>query len=371
MSAQDISSVPPLFQPFKIRGLTLKNRIVVSPMCQYSSVDGFANFWHVQHIGSRIVGGAGLFIVEATGVSDIGRISPGCLGIYKDEHVDMLSKICQFTHEQGGHIGIQIGHAGRKASTGRLWEALGRKALTNEEGGWDVIGPSPIAFDDNHKVPAELSIEQIQEVIQQFVDAAKRAVKAGFDVIEIHGAHGYLISSFLSPTSNQRTDAYGGSFENRIRFLIEIVQRIRENIPTEMPLFVRVSADEYVGEEGWTMKDTTELAKILRDSGVDLLDCSSGGNNAKAKISPIGIVQGYQVPFSEGVKKSVDGLATGAVGKIVEAKFANDLVKDGKADLVLIGRQDLNDPYWPIRAAQDLDYPVAVPPQYMFAFPRK
>ena len=341
-------------------------------MCQYSATDGFANFWHVQHIGSRIVGGAGLFIVEATGVSDIGRISPGCLGIYKDEHVDMLSKIVQFAHEQGGHIGLQLNHAGRKASTGRLWEANSRKALTNEQGGWDVVGPSPIAFDEHHKIPAELTIVEIQEVIQQFVDAAKRAIKAGFDLIEIHGAHGYLISSFLSQTSNKRSDEYGGCFENRIRFLVELVERIRANIPSEMPLFVRISADEYVGDEGWTMKDTTELAKILQKCGVDLLDCSSGGNNANAKLlSPTSIVQGYQVPFSEGVKKSVDGLATGAVGKIKDAQFANDLIKDQKADLVLIGRQELNDPYWPIRAAHELEYQVAVPPQYLFAFPRK
>ena len=361
-----MTEVPALFQPITIRGLTLKNRIVVSPMCMYSSVDGFANFWHVQHIGSRVVGGAGLFMVEATGVSKTGRITPHCLGIYKDEHVDMLKQIVQFAHEQGGRIGIQIGHAGRKASTRALWEALGRHALSNEEGGWDVVGPSPVAFDDKNKVPAELKISEIEEVVQQFVDAAKRAVAARFDVIELHAAHGYLISSFLSPTSNHRTDLYGGSFENRIRLLVDIVKRIREVIPQEMPLFTRVSAEEYVGDQGWTLDDTVKLAHVLKDIGVDVLDCSSGGNSVTAKIHPIGMIPGYQVPFAERVK--AEAMPTGAVGRIVDAEQANSIIAEGKADLVFIGRKVLNDPYWPIRAAEQLGYKdIQVPPQYLFA----
>jgi 2,4-dienoyl-CoA reductase-like NADH-dependent reductase (Old Yellow Enzyme family) len=358
-----MTEVPALFQPLTIRGVTLKNRIVVSPMCQYSSEDGFANFWHVQHIGSRVVGGAGLFIVEAAGVSAEGRITAGCLGIYKDEHITMLKQIVDFTHQQGGHIGIQIGHAGRKAGTGKLWEETRGTALPIGEGGWEVKGASPVAYDDKHRLPTEMTGSDIEQVTQQFVDAAARSVQAGFDVIEIHGAHGYLISSFLSSTSNKRTDKYGGPIENRIRILTDIVTRVRETIPNEMPLFVRISADEYV-EGGWTMDDTVYTAKVLKELGVDLLDCSSGGNSAGATINPF---IGYQIPFAARVKSEAQ-LASGAVGKITESEFANTIVQEGKADLVFVGRKVLNDPYWPIRAAKELGYSgISVPPQYAFA----
>ncbi|KAG2375022.1 hypothetical protein C9374_010026 [Naegleria lovaniensis] len=358
------SGTPLLFQPITFRGLTLKNRIVVSPMCQYSSKDGFANFWHVQHIGSRVVGGAALFIVEACAVSEIGRITPHCLGLWKDEHIGMLKQIVDFAHEQGGKIGIQLAHSGRKGSTRALWEAFGRTALSNEEGGWEVVGPSPIAFDEQHRMPRELSEHDIEQVIEEFVQAAKRAVAAGFDVIEIHGAHGYLINSFLSPTSNKRTDQYGGSFENRIRLLCDIVTRVRQVIPQEMPLFVRISCEEYTSE-GWNIEDTLKLAPILKDLGVDLMDCSSGGNASKLMSLAIMVFPGYQVQYAEKVRQV---MPVGAVGKITEPKFANKILEDGKADLIFIGRQELNDPYWPIRAAKELGYSdMPIPPQYKFA----
>ena len=356
------SDTPMLFQPYTIRGLTLKNRIVVSPMCTYSSKDGFANLWHVQHIGSRVVGGAGLFIVEASAVSEIGRITPHCLGIYKDEHVEMLKQITDLAHEQGGHIGIQLAHSGRKGSTRALWEALGRTALSDEEGGWEVVGPSPIAFDESHRVPRELTEDEVEELIEDFVAAAKRAVLAGFDVIEIHAAHGYMINSFLSPTSNKRSDKFGGSFENRIRILTEIVSRVRSCIPETMPLFVRISCDEYVSD-GWDIEDSVRLAEILKDLGVDIIDCSSGGNSSRLLSQALMAFPMYQVKYAERVRQV---MPVAAVGKITEPVQANQILTEGKADLVFIGRKDLGDPYWPIRAAKELGYDIPIPPQYKF-----
>ncbi|KAL9644771.1 hypothetical protein ABK040_012425 [Willaertia magna] len=313
----DIAVIPPLFTPLTIRGLTLKNRIVISPMCMFSSKDGFANFFHVQHIGSRAIGGAGLFVVEATSVSPIGRISPHDLGIWKDDHIPMLKGITDMVHEFNSHICIQLAHAGRKASMDRKKGFVAYHAVPIEEGGWDVVSPSPVAFDTQYKVPKELSVEEIKEVVQEFVEAAKRSVQAGFDVIEIHGAHGYLIHSFYSPKANFRTDEYGGSFENRIRFLMEIVKGVRAVIPEEMPLFVRISAVEYV-EDGWQIEDSVKLAKILKENGVDLIDCSTGGIIALKYIS----YDNYQVPYAEQIKREA-GILTGAVGMIKEGFYCS------------------------------------------------
>ncbi|KAL9643269.1 hypothetical protein ABK040_014725 [Willaertia magna] len=360
MSQQD--NGPALFKPFPIRGLTLKNRIVVSPMCMYSSTDGFANAFHVQHVGSRVVGGCGLFFIEATAVTPEGRISPNDMGLWSDEHIDMLKFITDFAHNQNSHIGIQLSHAGRKGSTYRLWESHGRGAVSNEEGGWDVLGPSPVAYDERHKTPKELTIEEIEELIQKWVDAAKRAVKAGFDVIEIHGAHGYLLHSYYSPKSNFRTDEYGGSFENRIRLILEIAKGIRSVIPEEMPLFTRLSAVDYV-EDGWKIEDTVKLSKALKEVGVDLIDCSSGGN-VSVRYSPYAH---YQVPYAEQVKREAM-VPSGAVGMIVDPIKANEVIEKEQADLVFIGRESLREPYWPYKAAKELNYHLAVPPQYSRGF---
>ncbi|EFC37799.1 predicted protein [Naegleria gruberi] len=359
------NSIPALFEPITIRGMTLKNRIVVAPMCQYSCNDGFANTWHQIHATSRIVGGAALFIMEATGVSAIGRISPNCLGLYKDEHVEMLKTIVDQSHELGGKIGIQLAHAGRKASLGRLWDS-GRLALSEDRGGWEVVGPSELQFDDIHKMPREITIPEIEETIKDFIEAAKRAVKAGFDVIEIHGAHGYLIHSFMSPVSNLRTDMYGGSFENRTRLLLQIVDGVRGVIPEEMPLFVRLSCEDYM-EEGWTSDDTVKVSQILKDHGVDLIDCSTGGTKPIQNVHGLVVEPGYQVKYSVAIKEKVD-ILTGAVGKLEDPILANKVIEEKKADLVLIGRAMMGDPYWALRAAKTLGYANAgIPPQYGFA----
>ncbi|KAL9651638.1 hypothetical protein ABK040_001583 [Willaertia magna] len=358
---QTETNVPALFTPLTIRGVTLNNRITISPMCMYSAKDGKANAFHIQHIGSRIIGGAGLFIVEATAVSPEGRISPNDLGLWNDEQIEILKLITDFAHEQKAHIAIQIAHSGRKGSTHRLWESFGREAIPNNEGGWDVIGPSPIPYDDKHKTPKEMTIEEIEGIIQKWIDSAKRAVKAGFDVIEIHGAHGYLLHNFYSPKSNVRTDKYGGSFENRTRLITEIAKGIRANIPEEMPLFVRLSSSDLV-EDGWTIEDTVNLSKLLKNVGVDLIDCSSGGN-VPAKHNPF---THYQVPYAEKVRKEAE-ISTGAVGMITDPKKANEIIEQGLADLVLLGRESLREPYWPFKAAKELGYKgIPVPPQYIF-----
>lgn len=344
-----------LFEPLTIKEVTLRNRITVSPMCQYSSSDGFANPWHMVHLGSRAVGGAGLIIAEATAVSPEGRITPADLGIWKDDHISQLSAITSFIHSQGAVAGIQLAHAGRKASRREPWNK--DEKATKEDGGWQPVGPSSIAF-GNYDVPEELTVADIQKVISDFVAAAKRAIQAGFKVIEIHGAHGYLLHEFYSPLSNHRKDEYGGSFENRIRLLVEIVAAVKTVWPANYPLFVRLSASDWVAD-GWQIEDTVALAKILKKEGVDLIDCSSGGNVPQVKI-PVG--PGYQVHFAEAVQQA--GVMAGAVGMITDAHQAEEIIASGKAEIVLIARELLRDPYWPLHAAKELGVNVDWPIQY-------
>jgi 2,4-dienoyl-CoA reductase-like NADH-dependent reductase (Old Yellow Enzyme family) len=350
-----------LFEPFTLRGLTLKNRIVVSPMCQYSSVDGFANDWHLVHLGSRAVGGASLLILEATAVSPEGRITPDDLGIWQDEHVDFLRRINQFIDAQGCVPGVQLAHAGRKASTYAPWKGSGAVA----EGGWETVAPSAIAFADNYPLPVELDAVGLKKVIADFRAAAERSVQAGFRLIEIHAAHGYLLHQFLSPLSNQRTDTYGGSFENRIRLMLEVVAAVRQVVPDDFPIVVRISATDWT-EGGWTPDESVQLATWLRDRGVDLIDCSTGGNVPHAKI-PVG--PGYQVEFAERIRREV-GIPTGAVGLITTPAEAEAIVAGEQADLVLLAREELRDPYFPLHAAHELGADVAWPVQYERAKPR-
>jgi 2,4-dienoyl-CoA reductase-like NADH-dependent reductase (Old Yellow Enzyme family) len=350
-----------LFSPISFRGLTLPNRIGVSPMCEYSSDDGFANDWHLVHLGSRAVGGAGLVFTEASAVLPEGRITPNDLGVWKDEHVAALARIVEFLHGQGARAAIQLAHAGRKASMQRPWD--GERLLLPAEGGWnDVVAPSSVAFRADYAEPQELDLAGINRVTQAFCVATSRAVKAGFDVVEIHAAHGYLLHEFLSPLSNKRTDAYGGSFDNRIRLLVETVDAVRLVLPAEMPLFVRISATEWT-EGGWDVDDSVALARVLKEHGVDLIDTSSGGNVAGAKI-PTG--PGYQAPFAERIRREA-GIATAAVGQITEAAQAEEIVKGGQADLVLLAREMLRDPYWPLHAAEELGVDVSWPAQYLRA----
>jgi 2,4-dienoyl-CoA reductase-like NADH-dependent reductase (Old Yellow Enzyme family) len=344
-----------LFQPFTLRGLTLKNRLVVSPMCQYSAVDGFANDWHLVHLGSRAVGGASLIILEATAVSPEGRITPDDLGIWQDEHVEFLRRINQFMEAQGCVPGVQLAHAGRKASTYAPWKGSGAVA----EGGWETVAPSAIAFADNYPLPVELDAIGLKKVIADFRAAAERSVQAGFRLIEIHAAHGYLLHEFLSPLSNQRTDTYGGSFENRIRLMLEVVAAVRQVVPDDFPLVVRISATDWT-EGGWTPDESVQLATWLRERGVDLIDCSTGGNVPHAKI-PVG--PGYQVEFAERIRREV-GIPTGAVGLITTPAEAEAIVASGQADLVLLAREELRDPYFPLHAAHELGADAAWPPQY-------
>ena len=346
-----------LFTPLKIRSIELKNRIIVSPMCQYSSEDGFANDWHLVHLGSRAVGGAALVITEATAVSPEGRISPADLGIWKEEHISFLKRITTFIEVQGSVAGIQLAHAGRKSSIQVSWK--GGENLTPETGGWKTVGPSAVAFKEGDLVPEELSIDDIKRIINDFKLAAERALKAGFKVIEVHGAHGYLIHEFLSPVSNLRTDTYGGSFENRIRFLLEIIEAVRTVWPAELPLFVRISATDWV-DNGWTEQDSIQLAQILKTKTVDLIDCSTGGNVAHVKIP---LKPMYQVSFAENIKKET-GILTGAVGLITTAEEAEMIISHGKADTVFLARELLRDPYFPYRAADELNVGASWPVQY-------
>jgi 2,4-dienoyl-CoA reductase-like NADH-dependent reductase (Old Yellow Enzyme family) len=350
-----------LFSPISFRSITLPNRIAVSPMCEYSSLDGFANDWHLVHLGSRAVGGAGLVLTEAAAVLPEGRITPNDLGIWKDEHIAMLARIVDFLHSQGAHAGIQLAHAGRKASMQRPWD--GERHLSPEEAGWtNVAAPSAIAFNEKFAKPHELDAAGIAEVKQAFAAATRRAATAGFDVIELHAAHGYLLHEFLSPLSNQRTDSYGGSFENRIRLLVETVDAIRAEWPAGLPLFVRISATDWT-EGGWDETQSVALAKVLKQHGVDLIDCSSGGNVSGATI-PTG--PGYQVPFAAQIRTEAS-IATGAVGQITSPAQADQIVRTGQADLVLLARQMLRDPYWPLHAAEELGVPTTWPPQYLRA----
>ncbi len=352
-----------LFTPLSIRGVTLRNRIAVSPMCEYSSVNGFANDWHLVHLGSRAVGGAGLVMTEATAVTADGRISPQDLGIYLDDHVPALSRITRFVAEHGAVPGIQLAHAGRKASTARPWD--GGKPVDSEHGGWQPIhGPSALPFAEGYAVPDALDADGVRRVIDAFVCGAQRAQAAGFRVIEIHAAHGYLLQEFLSPLSNRRTDAYGGSLENRCRLVYEVVHAVRR--VWNLPLFVRISASEWT-EGGWTIDDSVALARGLAPIGVDLIDCSSGGNVAKATI-PIG--PGYQVPFAEQVRRDA-GIATGAVGMITNATQADTIIRTGQADLVFLAREMLRDPYWPLHAAHALGHEGHWPAQYLRAKPAR
>jgi 2,4-dienoyl-CoA reductase-like NADH-dependent reductase (Old Yellow Enzyme family) len=351
-----------LLEPYTLRKLTFLNRIAVSPMCQYSCVDGLANDWHLVHLGSRAVGGPGLIFTEAAAVTRDGRITPEDLGLWNDEQIEPLQRITRFIEAQGAVAGIQLAHAGRKASTWRPWLSK-QGSVPAQEGGWSTWGPSDIAFDSNHTTPTPLSESQIQDVIQAFVDAAKRALTAGFKVVELHAAHGYLLHQFLSPLSNQRSDQYGGSFENRIRLTLEITEAVRKVWPDELPLFVRVSATDWV-EGGWNVDETVELAKRLKVLGVDLIDVSSGGTAAKADI-PVG--PGYQTAFAARVRHE-SGIATGTVGMITEATQADTILRTGQADLILLARELLRDPYWPLRADENLGGRQAVwPAQYQRA----
>lgn len=351
-----------LFTPFTLKSITLKNRLVVSPMCQYSSVDGFANDWHLVHLGSRAVGGAGLLITEATAVSPEGRISPQDLGIWKDEHIEKLKQITDFITAQGAVAGIQLAHAGRKASTYPAWK--GRGHVPAEEGGWKAVSASAIAFSEKDDVPVALDLEGIHKVIEDFKLAAKRALQAGFKVIEVHAAHGYLVHQFLSPLSNERTDDYGGSFENRIRFLLEIIDAIHSVWPADLPLFVRISATDWV-ENGWDAEQSVQLAEILKTKDVSLIDVSSGGLASYAKI-PIG--PSYQVPFSAKIKKETGSL-TGTVGLITTSQQAEDILKNEEADLIIMAREMLRDPYFPLHAAHQLGEDIMWPIQYDRAKP--
>jgi 2,4-dienoyl-CoA reductase-like NADH-dependent reductase (Old Yellow Enzyme family) len=351
-----------LFSPLRLREVELRNRIVVSPMCQYSSVDGFANDWHLVHLGSRAVGGAGLIITEAAAVTEEGRISPDDLGIWKDEHVEMLARIFQFIEAQGAVAGMQLAHAGRKASTSAPFK--GHAPIGPAEGGWTpILAPSALAFDDGHQVPEELDRAGIDRVIRAFGEAARRALAAGAKVVEIHAAHGYLLNSFLSPLSNKRTDEYGGSFENRMRLLCEVTEETRKSWPEKYPLLVRISASDWV-KGGWTIEDSVALAKKLGPLGVDLIDCSSGGNVPDAKIA---VGPGYQVPFAARIRAEAK-MRTGAVGMITSAQQADQIVRMGEADVVLMAREFLRDPYWPLHAARELKQTVEAPAQYGRAF---
>jgi 2,4-dienoyl-CoA reductase-like NADH-dependent reductase (Old Yellow Enzyme family) len=353
-----------LFTPLTLRGITLKNRIVISPMCQYSAEDGFTNDWHFVHLGSRAVGGASLIILEATAVSPEGRITPDDLGIWKDEHVPGLRRITDFLKANGSVAGIQLAHAGRKASHASPWKGGG--VVPASEGGWTTVAPSAVPFTAEEPAPHELSLAEIQQVIEDFRMATRRTLEAGFQVIEIHGAHGYLLHEFFSPLSNKRTDEYGGSFENRVRLLLEVTEATRAEWPTELPLIVRISATDWT-EGGWTAEESVQLAKLLKDKGVDLIDCSTGGNVPSAQI-PVG--PGYQVQFAEQVKREA-GLPTGAVGLITDAQQAEDIIATGQADLVLLARESLRDPYFPLRAAHELGANVEWPVQYERAKPRR
>jgi len=346
-----------LFTAIKMRDVEFKNRIVVSPMCEYSAVDGHPQTWHLVHLGSRAVGGAGLVFTEASAVEAIGRISPADAGIYLDAHVESWRPITEFIRAHGAIPGMQLAHAGRKGSTAEPW--LGGKKVALADGGWEPVAPSAVAFTADYPMPRELSVAEIDGVVEAFRKAAERALAAGFEVVEIHSAHGYLLHEFLSPLSNLRTDEYGGPLENRMRLALRVTRVVREVWPERLPLFYRVSATDWT-EGGWDLAQTVELAKKLRELGVDLIDASSGGNVAQAKI-PVG--PGYQVRFAEEIRRQA-GIATGAVGMITDAAQADTIIATGQADMVFLAREMLRDPYWPRRAAQELGVKIKAPVQY-------
>ncbi|KAJ2545676.1 hypothetical protein GGF49_000185 [Coemansia sp. RSA 1853] len=368
--AQGPTTTPSLFHPLKIRSTTLKNRIAMSPMCMYSSHDGFATDFHLVHTGQYALRGIGLIIMEAAAVAPEGRITPNCLGIWKDEHIEKLEQITQFAHTNHTSIGIQLAHAGRKASTNAPWLIKVHGANAREEhGGWpnDVIGPSQVPFSDRSWMPNEMSMAQITDIQREFANAAARARRANFDVLELHGAHGYLIHSFLSPISNHRSDAYGGSFDNRIRFLVETVRAVRTQWPMDRPLFVRLSMTDWVEPSqeiptgGWTEEESIALARVLAQEHVDLIDCSTSGSSPHQKIP---LAPGYQVPFAHAVKRNVPGMLSAAVGLIADAKQANLIVESGHADLVFVGRALLREPNFALDAASQLDAFAQYPHQY-------
>jgi len=348
-----------LFSPLEIRNITLKNRIVMSPMCQYSAKDGKVSDWHLVHYGARATGGAGLIIVEATAVFPEGRITPGDLGLWSDDHIPGLQRIAEYVRSQGSVPGIQLAHAGRKASCAVPWE--GGKQLDINQGGWETVAPSQIPFSPGERLPLMAGKSYIKYVIDEFRQAAGRALEAGFRVLEIHAAHGYLIQEFLSPISNKRTDEYGGSFENRTRLVMEVIGAVRSVWPEQYPLFVRISSTEWT-DGGWTPEESLRLAAILKNAGVDLIDCSSGGNVHDAKIPSL---PGYQVPFAAMVRKT--GILTGAVGMITDAGQAEEILSSGKADLIIMGRELLRNPYFPLKAAKEAGVQMQWPVQYLRA----
>ena len=353
----------PLISPFKLRSVEFANRIGVAPMCQYSARDGFANDWHLVHLGSRAQGGAGLILLEASAITPQGRISPGDLGIWKDEHIDGLARIVRFVHEQGVRVGIQLAHAGRKASMSIPF--AGERLLTDAEGGWQTIAPSDVPFSPSYSVPHALDKNGIDAVVEAFRQAARRALEAGFDFVEIHAAHGYLLHQFLSPLSNQRTDGYGGSFAHRTRLVLEVVDAVRAVWPAHLPLLIRISATDWA-EGGWSADESVELAKLFKAHGVDLVDVSTGGLVPYAQI-PVG--PGFQVAFAARIRREA-GIPSATVGLITDPGQANAIVVQGEADLVLLGREMLRDPYWPVHAAAALEEPASWPEQYLRAAPR-
>jgi 2,4-dienoyl-CoA reductase-like NADH-dependent reductase (Old Yellow Enzyme family) len=354
-----------LLTPVTFRGVTLRNRIAMSPMCQYSAVEGMANDWHLVHLGSRAAGGVSLVMVEATAVTRDGRISPGDMGIWTDEHIEPLARIARFTETQGAVAAIQLAHAGRKASCDLPWR--GGAPLTPEQGGWrPVHAPSALAFDEASPVPAVLDTAGIDAVVAAFEAGARRALAAGFQVIEIHAAHGYLLHEFLSPLSNRRTDEYGGSLENRLRLVLRVAERLRRLIPDHLPLFTRISATDWA-DGGWDIEQSVVLARELKGRGVDLIDVSSGALTPTARIP---VAKGYQVPFARRIREEA-GIATGAVGLITEVDHANEIITGGDADLVFLARELLREPYWAIKAQQHLGEEPAWPTQYGYAVKRR
>lgn len=351
-----------LFTPLRLRGVTFRNRIFVSPMCMYSAEDGVPNDWHLVHLGSRAVGGAALVIAEATGVSAEGRISPGDTGLWNDTQVQAFGRITDFVAARGAVPGIQLAHAGRKASTKVPWKGGG--ALSAGEGAWTTLAPSPVPFDAGDPAPREMSAADMDRVTDEFASAARRAVEAGFGVVEVHAAHGYLLHEFLSPLSNRRTDEYGGTLENRMRFPLRVARAVRQAFPADRPVFVRISATDWA-EGGWDLPQSIELSKLLKKDGVDLVDCSSGGlvPNAKVAVGP-----GYQVPFAEAIRREA-GVPTAAVGMITTPRQAEEILRTGKADAIVMARAFLRDPYWPLHAAQELGADVEWPVPYGRAKP--
>jgi len=354
--------MPSLFDPIDFRSLTLPCRLVVSPMCQYSSVNGLANDWHLVHLGSRAIGGAALVFTEAAAVTAEGRISPQDLGIWSDEQLPALQRITDFVRSQGSAIGIQLAHAGRKGSTPAPW--FGDGTVTPPEGGWEPVSPTTAPFAEGYPVPRALTVPEINGVVRAFEAAALRARDAGFDVVEIHAAHGYLLHQFLSPLVNTRTDEYGGSFDNRVRLTLDVADAVRRAWPDSLPVFVRISATDWV-DGGWDVDQSVELARRLRTIGIDLIDCSSGGAVRGAKIS---VAPGYQVPFAERIRREA-GIATGAVGMITSATQADEIIRTERADVVLLAREMLRDPYFAAHAAQELGVAFSWPIQYARAAP--